>query len=152
LVLVNLGQCFSTKCLLSKALGWSDALISQTHLTDKAKELTDNPAIELIIEATGNNLVGLLHAQDAIKAKQHVVMVNVEADVLAGARLAKMAQEAGVVYSMAYGDQPALVAEMVDWGRALGFEIASAGKCTKYMPHFHYVTPAKVWEHYGSTP
>jgi predicted homoserine dehydrogenase-like protein len=80
------------------------------------------------------------------------VMVNVEADVLAGARLAKMAQEAGVVYSMAYGDQPALVAEMVDWGRAAGFEIASAGKGTKYLPAFHYVTPANVWEHYGLTP
>lgn len=47
-------------------------------------------------------------------------MVNVEADSLAGPLLAQKASEAGIIYSMAYGDQPALIAEMVDWARTAG--------------------------------
>jgi predicted homoserine dehydrogenase-like protein len=62
------------------------------------------------------------------------------------------ARSAGVVYSMAYGDQPALVAEMVDWARAAGFAVAAAGKGTKYLPAYHRVTPDGVWSHYGLTP
>jgi predicted homoserine dehydrogenase-like protein len=50
---------------------------------------------------------------------------------------------------MAYGDQPALIAEMVDWGRAAGFDIVCAGKGTKYLPAYHTSTPDTVWGHYG---
>jgi hypothetical protein len=78
-------------------------------------------------------------------------MVNVEADVLAGPLLAEEARKAGVVYSLAYGDQPALTAEMVDWARATGFRVVAAGKGTKYLPAYHDVTPAGVWGHYGLT-
>ena len=42
---------------------------------------------------------------------------------------------------MAYGDQPALIGEMVDWARACGFEVVAAGKGTKYLPAYHAVTP-----------
>jgi predicted homoserine dehydrogenase-like protein len=52
---------------------------------------------------------------------------------------------------MAYGDQPALVAEMVDWARSAGFMVAAAGKGTKYLPLYHLVTPDDVWTHYGLT-
>src|SRR5207253_10696720 len=80
-----------------------------------------------------------------------IVMVNVEADALAGPWLAAKARAAGVIYSLAYGDQPALIAEMVDWARSAGFTIAAAGKGTKYLPAYHAVTPDGVWEHYGLT-
>src|SRR5690606_9964389 len=83
---------------------------------------------------------------------KHIVMVNVEADVLAGPALAKRARSAGVVYSMAYGDQPALVSEMVDWARATGFKVQAAGKGTKYLPFYHQVTPDDVWTHFGIAP
>ena len=104
-----------------------------------------------MIEATGNPRAGIQHATAAIEAGKHVVMVNVEADVLAGPVLAAKARSAGVVYSMAYGDQPALVAEMVDWARATGFHVTAAGKGTKYLPAYHAVTPDDVWRHYGLT-
>jgi predicted homoserine dehydrogenase-like protein len=71
--------------------------------------------------------------------------------VLAGPLLADEARKAGVVYSLAYGDQPALTAEMVDWARATGFRVVAAGKGTKYLPAYHDVTPADVWSHYGLT-
>ena len=79
-------------------------------------------------------------------------MVNVEADVLAGPLLAEEARGKGVVYSLAYGDQPALTCELVDWARACGFEVVAAGKGTKYLPAYHAVTPDDVWAHYGLTP
>ncbi len=76
-------------------------------------------------------------------------MVNVEADALAGPLLARRAGEAGIVYSLAYGDQPALICELVDWARAAGFAVVAAGKGTKYLPQYHASTPRTVWGHYG---
>lgn len=79
-------------------------------------------------------------------------MVNVEADALAGPLLAAQSRSAGIVYSLAYGDQPALICEMVDWARASGFEVIAAGKGTRYLPGYHDSTPEAVWQHYGLTP
>ena len=107
--------------------------------------------VDVVVEATGNPAAGIAHALEAIEAKTPIVMVNVEADALAGAWLADKARAAGVIYSMAYGDQPALIAEMVDWARTAGFSVAAAGKGTKYLPAYHAVTPDHVWEHYGLT-
>ncbi len=98
------------------------------------------------MEATGNPAAGIKHARAAIAAGKHIVMVNVEADVLAGPLLAEEARKAGVVYSLAYGDQPALTAEMVDWARATGFRVVAAGKGTKYLPAYHDVTPKRRLE------
>ncbi|PZX42075.1 putative homoserine dehydrogenase-like protein [Roseinatronobacter thiooxidans] len=133
-----------------REVGWDEALIAATRFTESAAMAIDGA--EVMVEATGHPLAGIAHALGAIEAGIHVVMVNVEADVLAGPVLARKAQKKGVVYSMAYGDQPALVAEMVDWARAAGFSVAAAGKGTKYLPHYHQVTPDNVWSHYGLTP
>jgi predicted homoserine dehydrogenase-like protein len=133
-----------------KTVGWDEARIAATNFTaDAAKATSDN--IEVIVEATGNPAVGIRHARAAIAGGKHIVMVNVEADVLAGPLLAEEARKAGVVYSLAYGDQPALTAEIVDWARATGFRVVAAGKGTKYLPAYHDVTPDDVWQHYGLT-
>jgi len=133
-----------------RTVGWDTARIAATTFTaDAAKATSAN--IEVIVEATGNPAVGIKHARAAIAAGKHIVMVNVEADVLAGPLLAAEARSAGVVYSLAYGDQPALTAEMVDWARATGFRVVAAGKGTKYLPAYHDVTPDNVWQHYGLT-
>ncbi len=123
-----------------------------TWLTDDAVALSTAPPIDVVIDATGVPEAGVRHAGAAIAAGKHVVMVNVEADVLAGPLLAERAAEAGVVYSMAYGDQPALIAEMVDWARAAGFQVVCAGKGTKYLPAYHGLTPDTVWQRYGIAP
>ncbi len=121
------------------------------HITDDADAVIGGEA-DVIIEATGNPAAGIRHALAALKAGKHVVMVNVEADALAGPLLARRAAEAGVVYSLAYGDQPALIAEMVDWARAAGFRVMAAGKGTKYLSAYHDSTPDTVWGHYGLSP
>jgi len=133
-----------------RTVGWDEARIAATTFTaDLAKAVAGD--IEVVVEATGNPAAGIRHARAAIAAGRHIVMVNVEADVLAGPLLAEEARKAQVVYSLAYGDQPALTAEIVDWARATGFRVVAAGKGTKYLPAYHDVTPDGVWQHYGLT-
>ena len=134
-----------------RCVGWSTDLIKKTKFLDSAQAMIDNGGLDVLVEATGNPIAGIAHARMAIASKTHIVMVNVEADVLAGGILAKQAKEAGIVYSMAYGDQPALTIELVEWARATGFDVVAAGKGTKYMPEYHYSTPDTVWDHYGLT-
>jgi predicted homoserine dehydrogenase-like protein len=129
-------------------VGWDSDRIARTALVTSGKELATRDDVDVIIDATGHPEAGILHARAAIAGGKHIVMVNVEADVLAGPLLAEEARAAGVVYSMAYGDQPALTAELVDWARACGFRVVAAGKGTKYMPGCHQITPDTVWDHY----
>ena len=89
---------------------------------------------------------GMRHALLAIRHGKHIVMVNVEADAVAGPLLARRATAAGLVYSLAWGDQPALICEHVDWARACGFKVVAAGKGTRYEPHYHASTPETVWD------
>ena len=117
-----------------------------THLTDDADALIRAPGIEVVIEATGDPRTGCRLALDAIAAGKHIVMVNVEADVVAGPLLARKAKQAGVVYSLAYGDQPALICEHVDWAVACGFRVVAAGKGTRYLPRYHQSTPDTVFD------
>jgi predicted homoserine dehydrogenase-like protein len=134
-----------------RLVGWDDARIDRTAFITSGAEACGHPDVEVVVEATGSPAAGIAHARAAIEAGKHIVMVNVEADVLAGPLLAEEARAEGVVYSMAYGDQPALTSELVDWARACGFQVVAAGKGTKYLPLFHSVTPDDVWSHYGLT-
>jgi len=122
-----------------------------TCVTADATALIELDGLQVIVEATGNPTAGIRHARVAFEHGCHVVMVNVEADALVGPWLARQAADAGVVYSLAYGDQPALICEMVDWARAAGFEVIAAGKGTKHLPTYHASTPDTVWNHYGLT-
>ena len=110
-----------------------------------------NRNIEIFIEATGNPVAGTQHACKVIQAKKDIIMVNVEADVLCGKYLSDLAKENNVIYSMAYGDQPSLIIEQIEWARLNGFFVTCAGKGTKYHPSFEYSTPESVWNNYGMT-
>ena len=134
-----------------RAVGWSDEVTARTTFTDDALDVMRADDVDVVVEATGNPAAGITHARAAFAAGKHIVMVNVEADVLAGPLLAAEARDAGVVYTMAYGDQPALTCEMVEWARISGFEVVAAGKGTKYLPSYHGSTPDTVWDHYGLT-
>jgi predicted homoserine dehydrogenase-like protein len=124
----------------------ADALATgKTFLTDEAMLVISHPEVEVVIEATGDPATGIRLCQAAISHGKHIVMVNVEADALAGPLLARQARAAGVVYSLAWGDQPALVCEHVDWARACGFRVVAAGKGTRYHPSYHRSTPDTLW-------
>ncbi len=132
-----------------RTVGWDAERVARTAFVASGAEACAHPEIEVVVEATGVPAAGIAHARAAIAANKHIVMVNVEADVLAGPLLAEEARSAGVVYSLACGDQPALVCELVDWARACGFAVVAAGKGTKYLPAYHAVSPDEVWGHYG---
>jgi predicted homoserine dehydrogenase-like protein len=132
------------------ARSFADALSTgATVLTDDAQALIAADGLDVVIDATGSPAAGIRHVLLCCRHGRHIVMVNVEADALAGPLLAKRAEEAGIVYSLAYGDQPALIAEQVDWARTAGFKVVCAGKGTKYLPAYHASTPDTVWGHYG---
>ncbi|CAI0649357.1 hypothetical protein CGCSCA4_v005636 [Colletotrichum siamense] len=134
------------------SLSISEAIAAgKTAITTDSATLIATPEIDVVLEVTGNPAAGIRHALLCCEHKKHIVMINVEADVLAGPLLARKAREAGIIYSMAYGDQPALIAEMVDWAKTAGFEVVCAGKGTKHLPEYHYSTPDTVWNHYGFT-
>ncbi|NBC97191.1 MAG: Gfo/Idh/MocA family oxidoreductase [Deinococcus-Thermus bacterium] len=131
-----------------------DAAIARggVHVGEDVTAMLADGRVDVVVEATGDACAGVDHAAAAIDAGKHVVMVNVEADVLAGPALAERAAAAGVVYGFAYGDQPALICELVDWATTCGFTVVAAGKGTRYLPYFHRSTPATVWEHMGFDP
>jgi len=120
-----------------------------TWLTADASKLFEANEIDVIVEATGDPAAGIAHALNAADAGKHIVMVNVEADAVAGPYLATKVQAAGGVYSLAYGDQPALICELVDWARASGFDVTAAGRGHKWLPEYRTYTPDNVWDGYG---
>ncbi len=138
----------ATQC---RGVGWAQERIEATRFVDDSADLIASDDVDVVVEATGDPAAGIKHALLCSEHGKHVVMVNVEADVLAGPYLAQKARQAGVVYSMAYGDQPALTMEMIDWARSCGFRVVAAGKGTKYLPIYHASTPDTVWSHYGLT-
>ncbi|MGH8746722.1 MAG: Gfo/Idh/MocA family oxidoreductase, partial [Burkholderiales bacterium] len=125
---------------------------NRTHVADDWRALVSHPAIDIVVEATGNPMAAVEHALAAFAHGKHVVMVTVEADAYCGPLLARKAADAGVVYSLAYGDQPALICDLVDWARAAGFSVVAAGRGHKWLPHFAQSTPETVWGYYGLTP
>lgn len=133
-------------------VGWPAAALDTVRFTDDAASLISSDEVDIVIDATGSPAAGIRHVLACCEHGKHVVMVNVEADALAGPLLAQRARAAGIVYSLAYGDQPALICELVDWVRACGFEVVAAGKGTKYLPEYHRSTPDTVWPYYGFTP
>lgn len=143
-----------------RRIGWSEDLYAAAslqeamstrtcYLSDDAGHLVGSSGMDVIIESTGQVPAAVEHALRAFDNGKHVVMVTVEADALVGPILAQRAADAGVVYSLAYGDQPALICELVDWARTSGFSVTCAGKGTKYLPEYHFSTPETVWGHYG---
>ena len=143
---VNINQA-KKNCLNS---GLSSETIEQINFSKSLDEILERN-IEIFIEATGNPIIGTVHADKIIKNNKNIILVNVEADITCGKYLSDLAKKNNVICSMAYGDQPSLILEQIEWARLNGFEVICAGKGTKYHPTFEYSTPETVWGHYGLT-
>ena len=143
---ININQA-KKNCLNS---GLSSESIGKINFSNSLDEILDRN-IEIFIEATGNPIIGTVHACKIIINKKNIILVNVEADITCGKYLSDLAKKNNVICSMAYGDQPSLILEQIEWARLNGFEVICAGKGTKYHPSFEYSTPDTVWGHYGLT-
>jgi len=144
-------------------VGWKPEQTTATSLEDALRKgntfvgddwqaLVKHPAIDVIVECTGHPIAAVDHCLEAFAHGKQVVNVTVEADAFCGPLLARRAAQAGVVYSLAYGDQPAMICDLVDWARTCGFPVVAAGRGHKWLPHFCESTPETVWGHYGLTP
>ena len=144
-------------------VGWNPEKLKATNLDQAVKEgstcisddwqsLVRHPSIDIVVECTGSPLHAVDHILESFAHGKHVVNVTVESDAFCGPLLAKRAQAAGVVYSLAFGDQPALICDLVDWARTCGFPVVAAGRGHKWLPHFCESTPETVWGYYGLTP
>jgi predicted homoserine dehydrogenase-like protein len=138
-----------TVCNTPSAIN-DDAARGKVAVTDNSDNLIQAD-LEVIMEATGATEAGTYHAWNAIEAGKHIIMANVETDVLVGNVLKKKADKEGVVYSLAYGDQPAIICDMIDWARTIGLEVVCAGKGTRFQPEYRYSTPSTVWDYFGFT-
>ncbi|MFL6663512.1 MAG: NAD(P)H-dependent oxidoreductase, partial [Rhizobacter sp.] len=137
----------------AQAASLDEALrLGTTHVSDDWAALVRHPAIDVLVECTGHPIAAVEHCLEAFRQHKAVVNVTVEADAFCGPLLARRAAEAGVVYSLAFGDQPALICDLVDWARTCGFPVVAAGRGHKWLPHFCESTPETVWGHYGLTP
>lgn len=137
----------------ANASSLDDAISSgTTWVTQDWQAMLRDERIDVVVECTGNPIAAVDHCLTAFAHGKHVVNVTVEADAFCGPLLARRAAEAGVVYSLAYGDQPALIWDLVDWARSCGFPVVAAGRGHKWLPHFSSSTPETVWEYYGLTP
>jgi predicted homoserine dehydrogenase-like protein len=123
-----------------------------THVGEDWRALVRHPAIDIVVECTGHPIAAVDHCLEAFAQGKHVVNVTVEADAFCGPLLALKAAEAGVIYSLAFGDQPAMICDLVDWARTCGFPVVAAGRGHKWLPHFCESTPETVWGHYGLSP
>ncbi|QHW33091.1 hypothetical protein GZH47_21310 [Paenibacillus rhizovicinus] len=84
--------------------------------------------LDVIVDSTGLPVFGAQFAYEALRHKKHVVMVNIEADVGVGPALRRLAEQEGVVYTLADGDQPSLAKGLYDWAQTLGFDVPVLGK------------------------
>jgi predicted homoserine dehydrogenase-like protein len=123
-----------------------------THVGEDAMAMIDHPGVDIVVECTGNPVIAVDHALAAFAAGKHVISATVEADAVCGAALVARAEAAGVIYSQAYGDQPAMTVELVDWARTCGFEVAAAGRGHKWKPEYRFSTPDTIWDFWGVTP
>jgi predicted homoserine dehydrogenase-like protein len=137
----------------TEARSLDDALrTGGTHVGEDWQALVSHPGIDIIVECTGHPIAAVDHCLLAFDNGKHVVNVTVEADAFCGPLLAARAAKAGVLYSLAFGDQPALICDLVDWARTCGFPVVAAGRGHKWLPHFSQSTPDTVWGNYGLTP
>ncbi len=99
--------------------------------------------VDVVVDATGVPNAGARIAMDSIANNKHIVMLNVEAEVVVGPILNKMAKKAGVVYTGTAGDEPGSVMEIFDFAEAVGFDILAIGK-GKNNPIDYDATPDTV--------
>ncbi|HLJ59513.1 MAG TPA: SAF domain-containing protein [bacterium] len=96
--------------------------------TAHADWLVRIPALDVIVECTGVPEVGAQVCLAAIEAGKSIVNMNVEADATVGYRLAQLALDKNVVYTLIGGDEPGAIKQLYDFADVLGFEIVAIGK------------------------
>ena len=121
-----------------------------TCIVENAEELFKSDFIDILVDATGNPYAGIRHVKLACQYHKDIIMVNIECMAAVGPILTRMADEAGIVLSYAYGDQPAKLCSLIDWARTCGFEVCAAGEWRPYTEGDKELPPTDiVFERFG---
>ena len=115
----------------------------------EAADLLAEAPLDVVVEATGRPEVSARVIPGLLRAGIHVVNVTVESDVLLGALFRRQADTAGVVYSLADGDQPICTKRLYDWAVGLGYRVIAAGRGTRRYPTDRALTPAEAFARWG---
>ena len=123
----------------------NDAIRAGRPVITQDSRMMPELEVDCVVEGTGVPEVGAEVAFRCIQGGKHIIMLNVEADVVVGPILHQMASRAGVIYSVSSGDEPGLITELVDrWG-GLGFEVVAVGKTPASLAKLDfYATPDTV--------
>ena len=128
----------------------NDAIRSgKRTITEDGLHIIQSDLIDVVVEATGIPEVGARMAYQTLMHKKHLVMVNVETDVTVGSLLRRLADNAGVVYTLVDGDQPGVTMNIVEWAKTLGFEIVAAGRGTVFYDDDRVGIPDSVPQRFG---
>jgi predicted homoserine dehydrogenase-like protein len=84
--------------------------------------------VRAVIDATGSPEMGARTTLECVRRGKHITMMNVECDITAGPVLRDLCRQAGLVYSLAAGDEPGAIMEVYRFARAMGFDVVAAGK------------------------
>ncbi len=103
--------------------------------------VTDMHSVDVMLESTGVPEIGARAALRSARNGQDLAMMNVETDITVGPILHWYAQQKGVLYALAAGDEPAACKELYDLAVSMGFTIVAAGK-GKNNPLDRHSTPA----------
>ena len=96
--------------------------------TENADLISTANLVECAIDVTGVPEIGVRIATDALNNKKHVVMMDVETDVVIGPWLKKLGDKNGVIYTGSAGDEPGAVMELYCFARAMGMQVRVMGK------------------------
>jgi predicted homoserine dehydrogenase-like protein len=123
-------ECVSSAAALEAAI-----TAGRPAITDDPTLLTDSPSIDVIVEATGEVEFGAGNALRTIAAGKDLVLINAELDSTVGPLLKVKADAAGVVVTDMAGDQPAVLMDLIDETRLLGFRPLLAGNVKSLLDH-----------------
>ena len=114
-------------------------------VTESPELLAEVDQVEVVVDATSSPLSGATVAYHGIAHGKTVVLVNIEADVTVGRILKRLAERAGVLYTVSSGDEPGCLMELWRFVSGLQFEpvVLGKGKNNPLNPH---ANPETVYE------
>jgi predicted homoserine dehydrogenase-like protein len=100
----------------------------QVIVTNDFRQVIQSSNVEVIVDATGVPEVGANISLEALLAKKHLVLLNVEVDITIGSIMHQLFDNAGLIYTGSAGDEPAATLELFEFAKTMGMEVLVAGK------------------------
>lgn len=103
------------------------AAAGEVAVTDDVSLVAGSDVVDVVVDATGAVDFGAALALACFTGGKHLVLLNAEVDATLGPLLATRADAAGVVYSGADGDQPAVQMNLIRFVRQIGLRPLVSG-------------------------